>query len=81
MGYFSNGTECEIYEARYCCRCIHNKGEDGDGCMVMLAHLEFNYDECRNMNSILHLLIPRSMDKLGNDQCRMFIQTQEASNE
>jgi hypothetical protein len=30
MGYFSNGTEADAFEARYCSRCVHG-GEDGGG--------------------------------------------------
>ncbi len=36
MGYFANGTEGDIYEARYCARCIHRGDPDGPGCPVML---------------------------------------------
>jgi len=70
MGYFSNGSEGMDFEARYCDKCVHQE----DGCAVWLAHLEHNYDECNNPDSILHILIPRSKEHLGNDQCKMFIQ-------
>lgn len=73
MGYFSNGSEGMDYEAHYCSRCIHQKPDEG-GCMVWLAHLLHNYKECNNKNSILHLLIPRTTDGLGNEQCKMFIE-------
>jgi len=73
MGYFSNGTEGDMYEAEYCQRCIHYEDPNGDGCMVWLAHLVHNYDECNKPDSILHLLIPRSKDGPGNDRCKMFI--------
>lgn len=69
MGYFSNGTAGEIYEAQYCSRCVHQKLDDG-GCRVMLAHMLYNYDECNKPDSILHLLIPR--DGIENKQCTMF---------
>ena len=68
MGYFSNGTEGEMYEERYCANCAHQ-----DGCTVWLAHMVHNYDECNNPESILHLLIPRSKDNVGNEQCTMFL--------
>lgn len=71
MGYFSNGTEGMMYEQRFCDHCIHQKPDDG-GCAVMLAHLLHNYDECNKPDSILHLLIPRSKDGIGNEQCAMF---------
>lgn len=69
MGYFSNGSEGEGYEEEYCSRCEHQ-----DGCAVWLAHMLYNYDECNKENSILHLLIPRSKDHLGNERCSMFIE-------
>ncbi len=72
MGYFSNGTEWERYEAEYCWKCIHN--EEEKGCAVVLAHMLFNYDECNNEKSILNFLIPRSKDKLSNEQCMMFME-------
>jgi hypothetical protein len=71
MGYFSNGTEGMDYEARFCDRCVHQKPEDG-GCAVWLAHMLYNYEQCNNDDSILHILIPRSKDKLRNEQCAMF---------
>jgi len=67
MGYFSNGTEGMMYEDQYCSRCIH-----GDSCAVWAAHMIHNYDECNNDNSILHMLIPRTENGLGNQECRMF---------
>ena len=71
MGYFSNGTESESYEAKYCNRCVHQKPDDG-GCAVFFAHLLYNYEECNKEDSILHLLIPRKKEGLGNEQCAMF---------
>jgi hypothetical protein len=73
MGYFSNGSEGMAYEAQYCDRCQHQKPNDG-GCAVWLAHMLYNYQECNNRDSILHLLIPRSPDGLGNAQCTMFLE-------
>ncbi len=81
MGYFSNGTEGTDYEARYCDRCIHQGGEDGAGCAVWLAQMLYNYDECDKPESILHILIPRTEDDLGNEECRMFIQVGENRHE
>jgi len=75
MGYFSNGAEGMSYEARYCDHCHHQNGPDGEsGCDVWLAHNLHNYTECNNKESILHLLIPRTEDGLGNEQCRMFME-------
>lgn len=71
MGYFSNGTEGEAYEARYCSRCIHQNGPDGDGgCAVWLLHMLHNYDECNKEDSFLHTLIPRH--GTTNGRCAMF---------
>lgn len=72
MGYFSNGTEGMDYEAQFCDRCVHQGPEDGPGCMVWMLHFLHNYDECNNEDSMLHVLIPRSEDKLSNKQCTMF---------
>lgn len=71
MGYFSNGTEGEMYEARYCSRCIHGPRANPDqGCPVWLLHLVANYEECNKPDSYLNVLIPR--DDSGNKQCTMF---------
>lgn len=70
MGYFSNGTEGEMYMERYCAHCAHFKD-----CWVWAAHMKWNYAECNNDDSILNFLIPRSEDKLTNEQCTMFIKT------
>ena len=72
MGYFSNGTEGESYYGQYCSRCIHEKPNDG-GCTVWLLHLLHNYEECNKPDSFLHVLIPRSGDRLSNKQCSMFV--------
>jgi hypothetical protein len=67
MGYFSNGTEGEMYKEEYCSKCVHAKG----GCAVWDAHMIHNYAECNKDESILHLLIPKAKP-FGNDQCLMF---------
>lgn len=66
MGYFSNGTEGELYEERYCNRCIHQD----DPCAVWLLHMLHNYDECNNKDSMLHVLIP--INGITNERCKMF---------
>jgi hypothetical protein len=71
MGYFSNGTEGMDYEDRYCSKCVHHKPDEG-GCAVWLAHMLKNYEECNKDDSILHILIPRTKDGLGNQLCTMF---------
>lgn len=76
MGYFSNGSEGDAYEAAVCSKCVHQNGPDGEsGCAVMLAHMLHNYKECNKPDSILHLLIPRGHpDNEGywNGKCAMF---------
>ena len=71
MGYFPNGFSGMDYEAQYCDHCVHQKPDDG-GCAIWLAHMLHNYDECDKPDSILNLLIPRSADGIGNEQCAMF---------
>ena len=69
MGYFSNGTEGEMYEEEYCNKCIHDENQD---CVILLAHHLYNYEDCNNKKSILHILIPRSKEG-WNEKCKMFI--------
>jgi len=73
MGYFANGTEGDMYEEEYCENCVHY-GEIGD-CAVLHAHALYNYDECNNPKSILHILIPRKNGQ--NQKCTMFIEQKE----
>jgi hypothetical protein len=74
MGYFSNGTEGEMYYETYCANCIHNGDEENDPyCPVWAAHKDYNYRDCNDKSSILHILIPRSKDGLDNEQCTMFL--------
>lgn len=76
MGYFSNGTEGMMYEEKYCSNCIHGQDEE-NGCAVFNAHLIYNYKDCNDDNSILHILIPR--DKQHNNlKCAMFIERADA---
>jgi hypothetical protein len=72
MGYFSNGTEQEEYEARVCSGCKHYEGQGGRWCAVMQVHWLLNYDECNNKDSALHVLIPRG-EKGENLECEMRI--------
>jgi len=77
MGYFSNGTEGEMYAAKWCSWCIHNLPEYG--CPVMLAHLLWNYDECNNEASVLHKMIPR--EGIGNGPCFAFVEAAKGAKE
>lgn len=76
MGYFSNGTDGESYEQRYCSRCIHSQDDPGKPvCPVMLAHILYAYEECgskSNAAHILNILIPR--EGAANAQCTMFVE-------
>lgn len=69
MGYFSNGTEGELYQEKYCNRCMHDKNKN---CPIWLAHLLYNYELCNSKNNPLNILIPLSKDGLTNEQCTMF---------
>ena len=71
MGYFSNGTEGDLYEAQYCARCLHGQGPDGNACAVWALHLDENYNA--DTFDLLDALIPRSADGLKNLECRMFV--------
>ena len=81
MGYFSNGTEGDMYEAQYCHRCAHwlDKGDgDGAGCPVLDVHMLWNYEQCSDprVKSILDRLIPPTGGGYNGKfpaQCAMFI--------
>lgn len=72
MGYFSNGTEGDIFEANNCAKCAHNVES---GCPVMLAHLVYAYELCNEEKHpgkiILDMLIPRK--GAFNGRCAMFM--------
>lgn len=73
MGYFSNGTEGDIYEEEYCVKCVHY-GDDGCSCPILAIHMTYNYDQHKNqeIKSILDRLIPR--EGIYNQKCSMFIE-------
>ena len=54
MGHFSNGTEGEIYQERYCFRCVH--WNDDYGCPVWFLH-ELHVGE-KGWQATLDKLIP-----------------------
>ncbi len=68
MGYFANGEIGEMYEERYCNHCVHEL-EDYT-CIVLQAHMLWNYDECNNDDSLLHKMIPR--EGVENKECIFF---------
>jgi hypothetical protein len=76
MGYFSNGTEGQIYEEHYCNKCVNNA--DG-ACPVWGIHLLYNYQQQDNkaIKGILDQFISRSKDGLGNDKCNMFVEVKK----
>lgn len=76
MGYFSNGTEGTSYELHYCENCLHMVGRKG--CPILGAHLEFNYKDCNNKDSMLHWFIPRD-ERGGNAECKWFEQRDTTS--
>jgi len=87
MGYFSNGSENEMYAAQYCNRCVHDaeyqedpEGNRGQGCPIIGWHLIWNYsqahdekasDEARMQRDVLDSFIPRK--GVHNERCKMFI--------
>jgi hypothetical protein len=77
MGYFSNGTEGDMYEAQWCARCVHTA--DGNSCAVIYLHMLYNYDQGDKdprevaITAILGMLIPRSKDGVYNERCAMFV--------
>jgi hypothetical protein len=71
MAYFSNGSEGEGYQERYCEKCLHDNFEKGIYCPIWNLHLLDNYKECNNKHSYLHELIPRQEG--SNGRCTMFV--------
>ena len=73
MGYFSNGTEGDIYEQEYCSKCVH------DQCSVMLLHLAWNYDDVNDRKKpkprALDLFIP--IEGIENKKCTMFFEERD----
>ena len=67
MGHFSNGTEGEMYQERYCYQCVH--WTDDAGCPVWFVH-ELHVGD-KEWTAALDLLIPR--DERGfNGKCYTF---------
>lgn len=74
MGYFSNGTEGDMYEEKYCYKCL-NYDEEKE-CPIISLHLHWNYEAQRegeeNKKYALDWFIPRNEEGPFNQQCRMF---------
>jgi hypothetical protein len=81
MGYFSNGTEGDKYEERYCNNCAReiliHKGEE-HGCPIWFMHMMYNYEECNNKDSMLHKMIPIESNKHRSfcGKCNFFLEKQ-----
>ncbi len=88
MGYFSNGTEGQMFEEKWCANCRHSDISGGreigvdPPCPVWMAHSLYAYDLCNKNEDpgkvILDMLIPRKMitasDGIGLpvNECAMF---------
>lgn len=88
MGYFSNGTEGEMFEEAWCSRCVHSdiSGDREIGvdppCPVWGAHLLFAYGLCNKKDDpgkiILDMLIDDRMVEASDGfglpvhECKMF---------
>ena len=68
MGYFSNNTEGDDYEARWCRHCIHYSEEKP--CSVMVLHELYNYQ--KRFSDALEILIPTK--GIENLECSMRIE-------
>lgn len=88
MGYFSNGTEGEMFEEAWCSRCVHSDlgfgkeiGVDPP-CPIWMAHSAYAYQLCNETEHpgkvILDLLIkPVTVDTpdgigVPTNECMMF---------
>ena len=81
MAYFSNGTEGDYYEEKYCQRCIHYDFDDNKMCPILELHFRWNYDACNGNKpdatpevkakyKALNTLWPQ--DGVHNGECAMF---------
>ena len=77
MGYFSNGSEGHDYEEQNCRGCVHhdkwNPTQERPPCPVWMIHQTYNADQWKDdkLANALNMLIPRSEDGLGNEECNM----------
>jgi hypothetical protein len=80
MGYFSNGTSGDMFEAEWCNRCAHENDEMC--CPVMLAHILYAYELCNEDAAknpgkhVLDMLIARAepaVEQSGKQKCAMFL--------
>ena len=86
MGYFSNGTEGNIFIEEFCSRCVHWTDEGADyGCPVWDAHLCYAYGAEGDAEKILNMLI-RRVEVVGSDgisiptnECLMFLEANDGT--
>lgn len=84
MGYFSNGTEGDIFRSRFCHQC-QNWGRDktsrdtGEpGCPIIDAHQVFGYSAKGDLKVTLNILIKRTEAvapdgfQIFDNECQMF---------
>ncbi len=70
MGYFSNGTEGDIYRDQYCDCC---EFDCSDSCPIWNAHVMHCHSGSKDTKAVLDALIPRSKDGLTNEACFFFV--------
>ena len=81
MAYFPNGEAGDVYERKYCERCVHYNDYH---CPILLLHLDWNYEQCaetedgKRKKFILNSFIPTTEDDLFPEQCVMFIEKGDA---
>jgi hypothetical protein len=77
MAYFSNGTEGDMYQEKYCENCDHWKlDEDTEtwGCPVMDLHYEHNRSKDETIKTILEILIPTNEETTFAEPCKMMVE-------
>ena len=82
MGYFSNGTMGDMYQAQWCRRCVHWKDDpdEPNQCPVMGIHMLHNYTQAMNdeaddpIHAILNTFIPQLDEPPWNEECKMFVE-------
>jgi len=67
MGYFSNGTEHEMWEAANCALCVHMQEEVG--CPVINAHFGPPAAWRDGPHNVLDKMIPLKPDGIFNEHC------------
>lgn len=81
MGYFSNGSEADYYQAEYCNKCVNMRDNmrdgRGHGCPILDLHSLWNYDATgkdadETKKEGLEMFIPRNNDG-SNGECTMFL--------